>query len=371
MGKTFNNLDNEFNKVIDEFQKYRSETEEHFLYLQTIVQHINVGIIVFDKHGKIHIFNNTSKKILKLNHLRNIKDLNQIEDDLSNQFVNLKDNEKNLFRLFQEKELSQISVHAAKFRMSNKEMTLISLQNIKNELDQKEVESWQKLIRVLTHEITNSITPISSLAGTIKDIIITEDENNKPCWQKLDQNDLEDVNMAMKAIETRSQGLLNFVTLYRNLTRIPKPNFRYFSLNNRLSILKQLFTKELNEKHIDLNIQIFPEEIKLTADPDLLQQVLINLIRNAIDALHGNQTEYAKITLRAYQNKNQTQIEIHDNGPGIKPDIMDKIFMPFFTSKKQGSGIGLSLSRQIIQMHNGDLNVESEQGLGTSFIVCI
>lgn len=369
MGKSFQGLNQEFNKVIAEFQKHRSAKEEHFNYLQTVIQHINVGIIVFQDDGKVELFNNAIKQILQIRNLNYLQDLDKIQDDISGQLFRLKNGEKLLLRLFQENELKQIAILTTHFRMRGKEMRLISLQNIQNELDQKEVDSWQKLIRVLTHEITNSITPISSLAATIKDIIVSE-ENDKLVWNNLDNDDLESVGMAMKTIESRSNGLLSFVNTYRNLTRIPKPNFKYFPLKERFKILDQLFLSEIQEKDIKLSFKVYPNDLMITADPDLLQQVMINLIRNAIDATEN--IPEANIDIRAYTNmENRVFIEVSDNGPGIKPDIVDKIFMPFFTSKKSGSGIGLSLSRQILQMHKGSINVKTNVGEGSLFIITL
>jgi signal transduction histidine kinase len=249
--------------------------------------------------------------------------------------------------------------------MRGKEFTLVAFYDIHAELEQKEIESWQKLIRVLTHEIMNSITPISSLASTVNDILIDSSSENH-ALNKLDDDDLENIESALQTIRRRSEGLLNFVDIYRNLTRIPQPNFRYFPVKDAFDRAEQLLRQRIDDLSIQCECKVYPDDLKLTADPDLIDQVIINLILNAIDAVKP--IESPEISLVAYNNQNNhTIIEVADNGMGIKPDIIDKIFMPFFTSKKEGSGIGLSLSRQIMHLHKGSISVKSKQDEGTVF----
>jgi len=249
--------------------------------------------------------------------------------------------------------------------MRGDDYILVSLQNISSELDEKEIESWQKLIRVLTHEITNSITPISSLAATVREMLLEEDKD-KLLLKALDDEDLEGVQGAIVTIQNRSQGLLNFVEVYRNLTRIPKPNFRYYKVSEIFERTERLLKPKMNELGISCANKVFPPDLMVTADPDLIDQVVINMILNAMDAVKGKEGGEISI-LSTVNNKNRVVIDIKDNGAGIKPDIMDKIFMPFFTSKKHGSGIGLSLSRQIMHLHKGSITVKSKPGEGTVF----
>ena len=365
MGKSFEGLNTEFNNVINEFKKNRAEKEEHFNYLQTVVQHVSIGIIAYTKDGKVDIFNNSLKKLLRINNLRFIKDLHTIKDDLPETFMKLKAGDKTLVKLFIEDELVQLMIYATEFRMRGEEYVLISLQNIHAELEEKEIESWQKLIRVLTHEIMNSITPISSLASTVHEMLLINMED-KLQLKELDQDDLEGIDSGLRTIQSRSKGLLNFVEIYRNLTRIPKPNFRYFEIADLFDRANELMKPKMEKLNINCTSRIFPENIKITADPDLMDQVLINLLLNAIHAVSDR--ENAEIVIVATHNENgRATIEVSDNGSGIKPDILDKIFMPFFTSKKTGSGIGLSLSRQIMSLHKGNISVKSKPNIGTTF----
>ncbi|MBU1368579.1 MAG: GHKL domain-containing protein [Bacteroidetes bacterium] len=365
LGKSFTNLSHQFNQIIHEFKKNRAEKEEHFNYLLTVIQHVSIGIIVFRHDGKIDVFNNAIKKMLRVSHLRNISELSAVKDDLPEILLHMKAGDKNLIKIFLEDELIQVSINATEFRMRGEEYVLVSLQNIHPELEEKEIESWQRLIRVLTHEIMNSITPISSLASTVQEMM-TNPETDKLELNQLNEEDLESIYSAMATIESRSRGLLNFVEIYRNLTRIPKPNFRYFAIKELFDKAHELLKPKLDKFNIKCVCKVFPEEMMLLADPDLVDQVLINLLLNAIDAV--KEQENAQISITASTNlNNRITVDIADNGSGIKTDLMDKIFMPFFTSKKEGSGIGLSLSRQIMQMHKGAISVKSKPGEGTVF----
>jgi len=365
LGKSFEGLNNEFNQVIEAFNKNKTEKEEHFTYLLTVIQHVSIGIIVFKKSGEVDVYNNAVKRLLQIKHLRKIEHLGIVSEDLPEVLMNMKAGDKSLVKLFIEDEMLQISISTTAFRMRGEEYHLASFQDIHPELEQKEIESWQKLIRVLTHEIMNSITPISSLASTVNGIL-AEIQENKPPQSESEKEAFEDVVHAIATIENRSKGLLNFVELYRNLTRIPKPNFRHFTISTLFDRAFELMSPKFDALGIDYKVRIYPQDLKILADPDLIDQVLINLLLNAIDAVR--QVDKPKITIVASVNlNNRTMIEIADSGKGIPQDILDKIFMPFFTSKKTGSGIGLSLSRQIMQMHKGSISVRSKKGEGATF----
>jgi len=365
LGKSFEELNNEFNQVIAAFNQNKTEKEEHFNYLLTVIQHVSIGIIVFKRDGKVDVFNNAVKRLLRINRLRKIDHLREVSDDLPQKLLSMKAGDKSLVKLFVDDELLQLSMHATEFKMRGEEYILVSFQDIHPELEQKEIESWQKLIRVLTHEIMNSITPISSLAATIKDIL-DERLANYPPKDEQEAEDIDSVMQAVTTIENRGKGLLNFVELYRNLTRIPKPHFRHFTVSSLLDTSLELMNPKMEKLGIKCVTRIYPNDLKILADPDLIDQVIINLILNAIDAV--SEVENPHITIVASVNlNNRTTIEIADNGKGINQDILDKIFMPFFTSKKTGSGIGLSLSRQIMQMHKGTISVRSKPGEGAIF----
>ncbi|MGE5382826.1 MAG: sensor histidine kinase [Omnitrophica WOR_2 bacterium] len=367
LGGTFEGLNRAFNEVIADFRKNRAEKEEHYNYLLTVVQHVNIGILAFKKDGKVDIFNNATKRLLKVNNIQYVQELKDIKPELPELLLEMKAGDRQLVKIVIDDNLVQLSVYATEFRMRGEEFVLVSLQNITTELDEKEIESWQNLIRVLTHEIMNSITPISSLASTVRDILLEEEEDDKEIrLRQLDEDDIENINEALVTIRNRSQGLLTFVENYRNLTRIPRPNFRYFAVKELFDRAHVLLKPKMEKYGIVCTPRMFPDDLMITADPDLIDQVFINLLLNAIDAVKD--VENPQIEVVASINAgDRITIDFADNGQGIKPDILDKIFMPFFTSKKEGSGIGLSLSRQIMHLHKGSITVKSKPGEGAVF----
>lgn len=364
LGSSFKELNKSFNRIIEKFQKSRSENEEHLRYLETVMQHVGVGLIAFDQNGNIEFMNNASKKLLAVPVVPNIVALNKVGNNFVSTLFSMRAGDKKTVKLVEEDDIIQLIIYATEFKLRDKKITLVSLQNIQSELEEKETEAWQQLIRVLTHEIMNSITPISSLASTVSEIL--------PSYKKettsLDEETMQDVNDAVSTIKRRSEGLIHFVNSYRNLTKIPKPNFQIFQLSQLFSRVKKLMQNEMKENKINFITSIKPETLELTADPELIEQVIINLIINSEHALI--ETENPEINLLSYlDEKGKVVIKVTDNGPGIPDDIMEKIFVPFFTTKKNGSGIGLSLAKQIIRQHRGSIRVSSKPNEGTSFIL--
>ncbi len=364
LGKSFDDLNQAFNEVITEFQKTRAAKEEHFNYLQTVVQHVTTGIIVFKKDGRISMVNNAFKRMFRNMHLRFIGDMEKVDKNLAELLMTIKAGDSQLLKVFHDNELLQLSIKATEFRMQGEDYVLVSLQNIHTELEAKEMDSWQKLIRVLTHEIMNSITPIVSLSSTVKGLLI--DDNSVQLKKEIDDDDVESAQSALNTIERRSQSLLNFVQVYRNLTRIPKPNFRYFAIKELFDNVEQLLLPKIQERNIDCQCKIVPPGLMLTADPDLIEQVLINLVINSIHAVQDAENPKVYIVATA-EGINHVNISVSDNGYGIKPDNLEQIFVPFFTSKKEGSGIGLSLSREIMRLHKGNITVKSKPNIETRF----
>jgi two-component system, NtrC family, nitrogen regulation sensor histidine kinase NtrY len=261
----------------------------------------------------------------------------------------------------------QLSVYAIELTLGNENFKLISLQNIRSELEEKEMEAWQKLVRVLTHEIMNSVTPISSLANTVEGEIVSylDKSNEKP---DISKDDLEDIHLAVQTIQRRSDGLIRFVNDFRSLTHTPMPQFQMVSVRELFEHVSILMKHDLEINQIRFIVNVKPQNLALTVDPELIQQVLINLLKNAIQALEERENKI--IELLAYQDeKNNTLFIVKDNGPGIDEEAQSKIFIPFFTTKKTGSGIGLSLSRQIMRQHNASISVKSKNDEGTEFIL--
>ncbi len=366
MGSSFDELSKAFNDVINDFQAVRSEKEEQYHYLQSIVQNADVSIIAFQKDGKVELINKSALKLFQVLSLKNIHTLENLSKDLVKTLLNLKPGSISLVKVQEEDDILQLAISATEIKIQHKLIILATIKNIQAVLEEQETEAWQKLIRVLTHEIMNSITPIASLTATLDLMLkdVTREENLEE--YSVDSETLKEFQKALQTINKRSTGLLHFVNTYRNLTRIPKPNFRITRVSEIFNNIKSLMEKELNTRHIKFNMFLDPPELEVSADEELIEQVLINLVKNSIHALE-NQNDPV-ITMDAHMNKRgRPTIQVTDNGTGILKEVIDKIFIPFFTTKQKGSGIGLSLSRQILRLHGGTISAQSVPEEGTTF----
>ena len=362
-GETFENFNNSLNEVIKQFKEIRAEKEAQYQYLRTVIQYIGIGIISFDNTGKVQLVNNAAKKLFMLNNISHIDSCEACSSEMVEKFKTLKTGEKGLVKLFRKGAIVEVAVRAIELTLQGKEYRLITVQNIHAELEEKELEAWQNLTKVLRHEIMNSITPIVSLIGTMKIIV----DNEIEVHDDQSKEAVEDLQEALKTIEKRGNGVMDFVNAYRDFTTIPKPNKQYLTINELLKSTIALTSPELEKVGVDFKVDI-EGNFSVFADPSLMEQVLINLIKNASEA---RSKENPCVELRAYQTNERCVIEVEDNGMGIEAEALSKIFIPFFTTKKAGSGIGLSLSRQIVQMHGGEITVESELNKGTTFRIVL
>ena len=357
LGHSFSALRHTFNEVANAFRETRAEKEEHYRYLQTVVQHVGIGLIAFQPDGEVELINTAAKRLLDLAYLKNIKSLESLSPKLVETLFRLKARNKALVKVERDSESLQLVLYAAEFKLRGQVFSLVSLQNIQSELEETEIEAWQRLIRVLTHEIMNSITPISSLASTIHELIrdsLTELKQK----EVPDPEMLDDVQQAVNTIQKRSQGLMHFVDAYRNYTLTPQPNFSIFPVRELFSQVEKLMQANISAKGTHFQSLVEPENLELTADHEQIEQVLINLLLNALQAVETQ--EDGRITLQAALDaQSRILIQIKDNGPGICEENLDKIFIPFFSTKEGGSGIGLSLSRQIMRQHKGTITVHS------------
>jgi two-component system nitrogen regulation sensor histidine kinase NtrY len=357
LGKSFKDLNIAFNQVLEAFRKARSEKEEHLLYLNTIVEHVSTGLISFDNEGNVELINATAKRFLKTETLRNIEELIETQSRLYKVLFDLPTGKSSLFRM--EGDI-QLSVTATEIILRGKKVKLVALQNIQPELQKKELEAWQNLTKVLRHEIMNSITPIASLTSTLKDVLVEDLKHIKGKFE-LPEEAVDDLQDGLDTIAGRSQGLIKFIDAYRDYTSIPLPEIKSIAAEDLFEHISQLLKIEIRKSKIDFKYTIEPPEMMLHVDEELIEQVLINLIKNAIEALEG--IENPSIMLKAELNElNNPKITVTDNGPGIVMEALEQVFIPFYTTKKTGSGIGLSLSRQIMQLHNGTLTVDSKLG---------
>jgi two-component system, NtrC family, nitrogen regulation sensor histidine kinase NtrY len=364
-GSSFEELNKAFNDVIRDFQQVRSEKEEHFHYLQSIVQNIDVSIIAYSKDGEVEMVNKAAKKLFQISSLKNIHSLAPLSQELVDTMLTIKAGQNVLVKVQDEDDILQLAIFATELKIKSKQITLATIKNIQNVLEEQETEAWQKLIRVLTHEIMNSITPIASLSSTIEMMLNTKDENGVTC---LDTETTGEIEQAVQTISKRSTGLLHFVNTYRNLTKIPKPNFKITSVLSIFKNIELLMEEELKRSSILLEVSVVPDNLEISADEQLIEQVLINLVKNAMHALDNRPNP--KIEMKAFYNKRgRVTLHVTDNGVGILKEVLDKIFIPFFTTKSTGSGIGLSLSKQIIRLHNGSITASSEPEVGTTFTI--
>jgi nitrogen fixation/metabolism regulation signal transduction histidine kinase len=358
--KAVNELNASLNKVNDLIKNIKFELEEQEQYYKTILEHISIGILTFNEKGLIFLSNTAAKNILKHEHLTHINQINKIDKKLFSALKELQPGDNRLVSFNGKDGLVQLSLKSTMFKTANKNLQLVTIQDIKNEMDTKELESWVKLIRVLTHEIMNTVAPITSLSQTILGYFKNLD-GNLPS-DKIIANTVK----GLEVINERGTGLIGFVETYRKLTRIPPPEKKTIALKQLIDNTITLIGIDLVHENIKIDSVVTPVDLEVSADKKQISQVLINLVKNSIEAL--KKSKDGKIRLAGEVNENnRVQISVSDNGPGIPEEVMDKIFIPFFTTKESGSGIGLSLSRQIMFLHGGNLKVVSEPGKLTTF----
>ena len=354
-----------YNQLQQKLSDIRNEKDAQSQYLKTIVQHLGIGLMTFSRSGDVQIINTTAKKLLKVKHLKNISGLNSFSEGLVKSFENLRTGGQDLVKIQHEGYTYQLSVYAIELTLKGEPFQLITLQNIQSELEEKEMEAWQNLIRVLTHEIMNSVTPISSLAATVDGDLSNSIEENKDRYE-IDKDDLDDIHLAIQTIQRRSEGLIRFVSDFRNLTRIPIPQLKEVKVKEIFERVTTLLKHDFDQNDINLVTSIKPADLSLKVDPGLIEQVMINIVKNAVQALEEEPQKHIKLSARR-DNKDNVTIRIKDNGAGIDEEALGKIFIPFFTTKKNGSGIGLSLSKQIMRQHKGAIKVVSHLDEGTEF----
>ena len=361
---SFQKLFMTLNDVVHRMSENRLELEAQYNYLREIIDHINTGIISIKGTDEIHLINNVAKKLLVLGTVASWNDVRSGNPDLTNKIDRLKEGRNQLLELTLDNEPKLLSVNVSSLKISGTRYRIITLQDIRTEIEQKEIEAWYKLIQVLRHEIRNSVTPISSMTETIS--MLVRNRNGQPKKPgELSEQDLADLIISIHTVQERSEHLYNFVEKYRQLTGIPLPVKEEILLFHLLNGMAGLFREELLKNGICLVITPPDNTLRIEGDPSLIEQVLINLIKNSMKALQT--TRDPEIRLSAKETQNHATISVADNGEGIEPGMIRDIFLPFFTTHKEGTGIGLALSRQIMNLHGGFLSVESDPGIRTIF----
>jgi two-component system, NtrC family, nitrogen regulation sensor histidine kinase NtrY len=355
-GGSFEELNSSLNAVIKSFNQIRAEREATLHFVQAIIQQINVGILSYDVEGKIEIANQAANKLLEVYKLTHLSSLRQRHQEVYEAMATLPSGQSKLLKI----NGNECSLSVKDIVLRDRKLRLVALHNIRSELQARELQAWQNLAKVLRHEIMNSVTPIVSLSETMQDIV----EQDLAQLDDLQQRAAaEDLKNAIGTVINRSRGIMNFVQAYREFTNIPLPQRAEIAASALLQRVQVLFEQQA-EADIRFETQT---DFSLFIDPGQIEQVLINLIKNALEADYGGRRPQIVVTATA---KGRVKaIAVADNGQGLPPELADQIFVPFFTTKPTGTGIGLSLSRQIIQLHDGQLRYAPNVPQGAVFTI--
>jgi len=361
---SFGKLHDRMNQLNTVIQNVKIENERTSHFLQSVVDHVDIGLLSFDMNGQIGIYNRAAKRYLNVQQSMQLMSLKTMNDEIFKIIESIKPGQEILHKIKMDNLLQSTLVKATELRFENSVIKLVSFQDITNELDKKELDSWQRLIRVLTHEIMNSISPITSLTSVISGYFKKKDEENHVPLENIDHQVVTKTLSGLNTIEETGKGLLDFVDKYRSLTSLPKPDLSKFSIGSLFSKCKILMESNVPD-NIKIITSVYPVDISIVADYAQIEQILINLIKNANEALSDKRN--GTIQLKALYADDAVLIQVEDNGIGIPGDIIEDIFVPFYTTKKNGSGIGLSLSKQIMQNHDGTISVNSAPNEGSKF----
>jgi nitrogen fixation/metabolism regulation signal transduction histidine kinase len=353
-----------FNDINSTFKLISRERETQYHYLQKILELVDTGILSYElETGETGWINEAFKKLMGVPYLKTIHSLEKRDLTLYKEVIALKPGESKILTLTRNQQLIKILVNASVLRSDDKPYKLVAFQNVSEAMDETESKAWQKLLNVMTHEIMNSVAPISSLADTLKNRLQEPEIVNSPV-----SSQLEDLELGIDTIKRRSEGLLKFTESYRSLNKITKLDLTKILVRNLFENLNSLMRPTLEKKKIELEIILRDPTLAIEADINLIEQVLINLVVNAIEAVKDR--EHPKIILSAeLQSNNKTLVKVADNGLGMPPELLEKIFIPFFSTRKTGSGIGLSLCKQIMLLHKGNIQVQSTEGIGSAFVM--
>lgn len=363
-GAIFEELDQNFNEVLEAFRQTRAEKEANLLFLNTLVQNLSTGLLAFDGRENLLLSNTAAFQLLGIYRLNNLAELPAAHKPLRDFVGQLKKKEK---LLYQPETGRQIAVQGVRLDLQGRQIRLFTLQNIHPELQQKELDAWRNLTRVLRHEIMNSVTPIVSVIETMREIV----KNDFSTTDSRTQDARADLEEALEIVAARSRGLVKFVDAYRSFSNVPEPKKVEISVEKLIDSIVQLVGPDFKKAGILLEKNVVLPDMKLMADPEQLEMVLLNLLKNARQSF-GPTSFSSEKTVKisaGLDGKNRPFMEVSDNGRGIEPELLDEIFIPFFTTKPDGTGVGLSISKQIMQLHGGDISVRSEAGRGTVFVL--
>ena len=362
LNNTFHGLSSSFNSIIEDIGINRRDTESKLVFYENVIQNVASGVFALNEQKQMALYNTAAVQLLNIDPPITFSKMQEAFPQLLQELLKMKPGDKKLLLAEVDHDLVQFSFRLNEYVISDQRIFLFSFQNIKAELDDKELDSWQKLIRVLAHEIMNSITPVSTLTGVIKNTVATGDNNIKP-MEAFTPDQINEIYETTQMIELRVNDIFNFVQNYRSLTSIPTPSLKSINITR---LFKQISHAHMDENSaIKIEIKVHPDDLTLVADENLLTRMLDNLVVNAVHAIQN--ISNPRLHLNAFTKRGRVHVEVIDNGCGIPAELKDKIFIPFFTTKENGTGIGLGLIKQIMRLHNGEIAVQSEPGRGTSF----
>lgn len=343
-----------FNEIIRNFRLVRLDREAEQRFFEATVNHIQFGIIAFDRDGNVEMANNSFLDLFQMKKLLRVSDLDSVSPGLPGWLMQLSREEESLKKVSLDGKPYQLIFLASRFRIRDREVTLVSVRDISREIDRNELEAWQKLMRVLRHEILNSITPIRLLSSNLS-------QKKVP----LSDHDFREMKTGLDTIHRRASGLSNFLDAYSNLYRVPDLELRKVNAPELLNRICLLYRDQFKAEKIDCRIECDDQGLSIEMDERLIEQVLINLVKNAVEALHGSPGPL--LTLSAKISGKEGILAVRDNGPGIAEDQLDHIFIPFYSTREKGSGVGLSFAQHIMRLHQGRIHVSSPPGKGIEF----
>ena len=366
-GMGFENLADSAQQIIQAIASAKIEKETQYQYLQTILEHINTAVLSLDENHEPELINPLALNTLGLYNTRkpSWSNIEKVSPRFAETVRELGDSGRQMIRLSGTPAGKQVLILVNTVKIGGSRVKIITFQDIEPEIEQKEMESWQTISRIMAHEIMNSLTPLSSLTET--GIMLLEEEGRPREVEGISQKTIDNLHTALRTISDRNAALTRFIGNYRQLSRLPHPDRKEVRVADLLAEITELHKNQCREKGITCSVLTGPDRLKIRVDEAQVKQVLINLMKNAMEALA--ETPDPKLAFSVKRILDQVSLEISDNGAGIPPGVLEKIFVPFYTTKPEGSGIGLSLSRQIVRNHGGQISVESEPGKGTTFKV--
>lgn len=361
--REFSDLYRAFDRVIEQFKEVKIEKEKEYQFFSNALRHIGVGLLGFDENGKVLLINKTLLELFDLHHIANINELSKTDRDIPELLLKMNPDQTGLINIRNKGIVSQLWLKASVMKIEDKIIRLVSFQDIRPEIEQKEIDAWQRIIRVINHEIINSLSPVNLLSSTL--LRSLEKGNKLISTHEIDKEIINNIHTGLKAIKGRSQGLTQFVEKYRKAMQLPEPKPEKLNISEMISEIKTLFREEFSSRNIKLKTADIPDDLTIQADRKMIEQVIVNLINNSLQAIE--KIPEPEISIYVYEENHRKVIEISDNGKGIPTDNLENIFIPYFSTREGGSGIGLSLSRQIMRMHGGDISVASQNDSVTTF----